>query len=230
VHALFRSARYEALPCSRRLLLHQRVAHTLAGRAADDRVILDLARHAFAALPLGNAHLAIDACRRAGDFVSRCLGFDEAARYYRNALDVASGIESRDDALCCELAIRLGEALTFAGDAEGRAVLEQAATSARRLRASELLATASWALSQFGLGFLGLFDPFVASAAEEALAGLGPEPTATRARLLLVLAAEYAGSLDHHQRRQALWAEALAVARQLDDPVTLAHVLAAYQW
>jgi DNA-binding CsgD family transcriptional regulator/tetratricopeptide (TPR) repeat protein len=230
VHALFRSVRYQSLATSRRSRFHLQVATALASRLGDDDAVLELARHACAATPLGDPRTAIEYCCRAGALVERWLAYDEAASYYRCALDLCALVEAPDDALRCRLMIRLGEMLIGAGDPEGRTVLERAASASRELDDAELLASIAWALSQFGLGFLGLFDPFVVSVAEEAIAGIGPEPTAARARLLLVLAAEYAASLEHHHRRQALWREALVVARLLNDSVTLGQVLAAYQW
>ena len=59
---------------------------------------------------------------------------------------------------------------------------------------------------------------------EAALAAVGPGPSATRARLLSVLAAELAFS-DDLERRRDLCDEALAIARELDDPRALAQVL-----
>jgi DNA-binding CsgD family transcriptional regulator/tetratricopeptide (TPR) repeat protein len=230
VHALFRSVRYQSLPPSRRSRFHLQVAQALARRAGDDTLALELARHACAAAPLGDAGAAIEYCSRAGTLAERWLAFDEAATYYRCALDLCNLLDPPSDALRCRMMIRLGEMLIEAGSPEGRAVLERATNDARKLEDPELLASIAWALSQFGLGFLGLFDPFVYSVAEEAIAGVGQQPTVARARLLVVLAAECAASLEHHHRRQTLWREALLVARQLDDSVTLGQVLAAFQW
>jgi tetratricopeptide (TPR) repeat protein len=59
---------------------------------------------------------------------------------------------------------------------------------------------------------------------EEALATLGPSDNGLRARMLARLAMElyFAGDTE---RREGLVDEALAIARRLDDPATLAHVL-----
>jgi tetratricopeptide (TPR) repeat protein len=59
---------------------------------------------------------------------------------------------------------------------------------------------------------------------EAALAAAGDGRTATRARLLSVLAAELAFS-DDLERRRDLCDEALAIARELDDPRALGQVL-----
>src|SRR5206468_3633094 len=60
---------------------------------------------------------------------------------------------------------------------------------------------------------------------EAALETVDPAAEAVRARLLANLAEEL-GFSSQHERRQRLAEEALAIARQLADPVTLAHVLA----
>ncbi|MGH9136619.1 MAG: hypothetical protein ACRD0G_06175 [Acidimicrobiales bacterium] len=109
-------------------------------------------------------------------------------------------------------------------------ILEEAATDARRLGDGELLASVAWAMTSFGPTVVGAFEETIVSIAEDALRQLAPEPTAARARLLAVPAAEYGGSVVHADRRHDLVQEALTVARQIDNPVTLGHVLVVYQW
>ena len=71
---------------------------------------------------------------------------------------------------------------------------------------------------------LGREDPEVVAVLEEALAGLGEEDSPLRARLLARLSLElyYAGQ---PERRMALSEEAVAIARRLGDPATLATAL-----
>ncbi|HVH24430.1 MAG TPA: hypothetical protein VNA11_18435 [Pseudonocardia sp.] len=61
---------------------------------------------------------------------------------------------------------------------------------------------------------------------EAALDAVGPADSPARARLLAVLALELFHAPDRG-RRLALSDEALAIARRLDDPQTLSHVLVA---
>lgn len=68
-------------------------------------------------------------------------------------------------------------------------------------------------------------DADVVAMLEEALEAVDPATEAVRARLLANLAEEL-GFSSQHERRQRLANEALAIARQVQDPVTLAHVLA----
>ena len=71
---------------------------------------------------------------------------------------------------------------------------------------------------------LGREDPEIVAVLEEALAGLGEEDSPLRARLLGRLSLElyYAGQ---PERRMALSEEAVAIARRIGDPVTLATAL-----
>ncbi len=226
VHALFRSARYDAIPTSRRMRLHQRVARALALRAGDSRVIPELARHACLAAPLGNVRDAVEYARRAGDLARTSLAFDDAAGHYRRALDVIDLLQPPDGATRDELTVQLGETLIGSADPEGRTILEHAATAARDAGNIEMIASIAWSLFVYA-GQRGAPDPLVLSLVEEALAGMGPEPTRARARALMARAGYAAPGEDH--RRREFWDEALAVARQLDDPTTTSHVLVGYQ-
>jgi DNA-binding CsgD family transcriptional regulator len=225
VHDLFRSARYDAMSTHRRLRLHQQVAAVLAARGDDARVSYQLAYHACAAAPLGDPHAAIAYARRAGDLAFKTLAFAEAASQFRRALDVSDLLEAPDVPLRCELTTRLGEALSLAGDPDGRTILRDAAPLARRLDRPDLLANIAWTLSPASYGSTFYDDPLVLEIAEEALAGLGTEPTATRSRLLAILGPERRGRAD-----QAVRSEALQLARQLGDPGTLGQVLSSYLW
>ena len=71
---------------------------------------------------------------------------------------------------------------------------------------------------------LGREDPEVVAVLEEALGGLGEEDSPLRARLLARLSLElyYAGQ---PERRMALSEEAVAIARRIGDPATLASAL-----
>jgi hypothetical protein len=144
--------------------------------------------------------------------------------YYRQALELLD-LAGRPDgeARRCELLIALGEAQRRAGDAAHRQTLLDAASLARQLGDAPALARAALANSRGFFSEAARVDTERISALESALAAC-PEPTATRARLLISLAAELAwsGGAPH---RQALRDEALAIARSLDDPATLGMVL-----
>jgi DNA-binding SARP family transcriptional activator/tetratricopeptide (TPR) repeat protein/Mrp family chromosome partitioning ATPase len=228
VHALFRSVRYDSLPTSRRPRLHHQVAQALEVRhGAGDAVVAQLARHAFAAIPLGDLKAAIDYSRRAGDIAMESIALDEGADHYRRALDVADLLQPPDEDLRGQLAAKLGHALIELDDPRARPLLEQAADAARRRGDYDLLADVIWLMYGYGL-VPGRHDPLVVALCHDALAGVGQQPTAARARLLMVLATYSSGS-DHPDRRIALFDEALATARSSDDPVATGQVLSALQ-
>lgn len=228
VHALFRTARYSALTSARRLRLHRQVVQALERRSGD--VLLpELARHACIAAPLGGAHEAIGYARRAGQLAERSLALDEAAAHYERALAVAHLLDPADPKVRLELAIRLGEALNRSGNPRYREVLLAAAEAARSLGDADALAQVAFAMIQYGVMTMGLAnDAQFVAIAEEALAGLGPEPTATRARVLAALSSDVM-HLDP-QRARELVCEARDIARAVGDPVTLGQVLFSYRF
>ena len=67
---------------------------------------------------------------------------------------------------------------------------------------------------------MGNVDAELVALLEEALAALAPDPSPERARLLSSLAVELQHGADD-ARRTSLGREALAVARETEDPVAL---------
>jgi DNA-binding CsgD family transcriptional regulator/tetratricopeptide (TPR) repeat protein len=229
LHPLFRSARYEELPPSRRLQLHHDVATALERRAEDDRVVPHLARHACIAAPLGDARAAVGYARRAGQIAERSLAFDEAAAHYRLALEVADLVDPPDEQLRLRLTTSLASVLHWTGDPGYRDLLVRSADTARRLGDAHALGDIACAMAPYGTPITpGTSDPTFVEIAEEALEGLGPGPTAIRARTLAALSADLSIGGDP-ARALAFADEALTIARGLDDPVTLGHVLLAYR-
>ena len=228
VHALFRSVRYNSVPASRLLRLHHRVAEALDHMyGATDAVASDLARHACAALPLGDVRVAIGYALRAGDLAMESLALVEAANHFRCALDIADRLRPPDENLCCRITARLGELLLEADDEKARTLLQQAADQAHHLHDYELLASIIWLLGPQGVA-PGRHEPQLVALAREALQGVGDAPSSARARLLIVLASHDADEQtpDH---RVLLIDEALAAARSAGDPVALGQVLSRYQ-
>jgi DNA-binding CsgD family transcriptional regulator len=229
VHALFRSVRYDALPTSRRLRLHQRVARALEPHADNERVLPELARHACIAAPLGDARTAIDYSRRAGDLARRILASEEAAGHYRQALEIAELLDPPDPQLRLCLRIDLGSALLHSGHADGRTMMLTAADEARAQHQPGALAAIAMHFHPAGVTatFGGYVDQEIVAVFQDALDALPPEPSATRARLLAGLASELqASDLDHSR---ALARDAITIARSLDDWITLGRVLIPYR-
>ena len=227
-HALFRNARYDALPAGRRRLLHHQVVGALERRAGDDRVLAELARHACIAAPLGDARTALGHAVRAAEAAERSLALDEAAEHYRRAIEVADLLDPPDLGARLGLSIRLGEAMQGAGIAGWRTVLLEAAGAARSMGDAVALAEVGCAMVRYGgPSNPGAIDHEFAAIMQEALHGLGPEPTAARARTLAAASEDLSFTAP-----EAAWAmaqEALTIARQLDDPITLGNVLLSYR-
>jgi len=227
VHALFRSVRYNAIPNAQRVVLHQEITRALAPLGADDRVVPELARHAAIAAPLGDAVIALDYSMRAATLAEQALAFDEAATHYRRALAVADLLEPPDPHKRLAVSIRLGEVMQGGGQPGYETVLVDAARLARQLGDAQALAEVGWAMVKYGGPRHPSRDAEFVAIAQEALRELGPAPTAARARTLAA-ASEDLCFTDPLQA-SVLAHEALAIARRLDDPTTLGHVLLSYR-
>lgn len=228
IHALFRAARYEQIPPSRRMSLHWSVALALRDRTSDPTLRSELARHACIAAPVGDPRSAIAWAIDAAASAEASLAFSEAADHYRQAIEVADLLRPPDPALRLRLTIHLGELLQAAGDPSYREILATAARTARAAGDAQTLAEVAWAMMHYGTPGIGRTEhPDLASVAEDALRAIGPEPSATRARTLAVVAEELC--LVDGARAAVLAHEARAIARQLDDPITLGHVLLSYR-
>lgn len=222
-HALVRAALYDDLAAARRAHLHRRVGEALEQvfeRRLDDH-LPELAHHFERAAELGTTDKAIHYSRRAGDAALAQLAYDEAASHYRRALALAPG----DDVEVCDLQLALGEAQKRSGDPAYRRTLLDAADLAGGLGDAQRLARAAVANTRGFWSATGSVDRERVAALEAALDALGPGDDPLRACVLAKIAVElvYTGDAEGVRRRSD---EALAMARRLGDPSTLAAVLA----
>lgn len=224
-HVLISDALVDGLSASRRLRLHRRVGEALerahAGRL--EHRLGELAHHFLEAAPAGDSERGVRYAVAAAEHASGRLAYDEAARMYERALGALEFVPA-DGARQCDLLLALGEAHHRAGaHRRANAAFRQAASLARELRSPERLARA--ALGYGGpRGSFGVIDQELASLLEEALAVLGRRQDGVRARLLGRLAMElYFGGAA--ERRAALVEEAVAIARRLGNPATIAYAL-----
>ena len=222
-HALIRDVLYASQPGSVRRDLHLRIARTLEAlpTSASDPPLAELAHHFVLAGPAAEAGVAIDYASRAAERASSVHAHEEAARLYQLGLQVG-GLDDLDR---YPLLMRLGEALTRAGDEEGaQEAFWEAAEIAQHRGLDEELGHAA-------LGYGGMFywmragdDERLVPLLERALATLGPGDSTLRASLL----GRLAGALRDEwgmERRSALSSEAVAVARRLGDKRTLLNAL-----
>jgi tetratricopeptide (TPR) repeat protein len=230
-HALVRATLYESLTAARQVTLHRRAAEaieTIHEGSLDDHVTALAYHWAKASAPVTDTTKAVDYARWAGDRALAQLAHDEAAAYYRSALDLldAAG-RPGDDPRRLELLVSMGEAQGRAGDPGFRDTLLEAARLARDRGDADALARAALANRRGGLsiaGPVGVVDAEQVEALEAALSTLPTGDSPNRARLLAALGQEllYAGD---RERRVRLSQEAVDMARRLGDPATLAHVL-----
>ena len=225
-HALIRDTLYEELTPARRMRLHREAAAALATvyAAELDPHLAELAQHHFAAAPAGGAGEAIDFAQRAGERASSQLAHEEAARLYRMALEALSIGGHPDEARRCELLLALGEAQARAGEnTAAKENLLAAAEIARRLHLPN-------ALGRAALGFEGRFvwpratDDRTIPLLEEALDVLEGD-SALRVGVLARACGALRAQPWRREERAAISVEAVASARRLGDPATLAYAL-----
>jgi DNA-binding SARP family transcriptional activator len=229
-HALVRSTLYDELSVARRGRRHRQVAEALEAKGEKDAAALFYHfRRAGSADPR-----AVDYAVAAGEEAIERLAFDQAVVLFAQALETAEDVDA-GPARRCELLVRLGDAERMAGVSAYRETLLRAAQLAEDIGEADLLAEAVLANNRWFGGTVatssgtragartGTLDEERVRFIEAALAAVGPADSATRARLLSVLALELVWG-DPELRRLALADEAVAIARRLDDEACLLEV------
>jgi DNA-binding SARP family transcriptional activator len=225
-HVLIRDTLYEGLTAARRKRLHRLAVDALVALRGDDPSadLAEIAHHCVAGSDFGRG---LAYARRAGDQAFELLAYEESARLYAMALEALRHAEDGDERDRCELLLSLGEAEARAGDSQAaKAVFLEAAEIARRLGVARELARAA-------AGYGGRIawaragdDHRLVPLLEEGLAALGDGDADLRSRLL----GRLAGALrdePSRERRDALSAEAVAIARASGDDPGLAYALEA---
>jgi DNA-binding SARP family transcriptional activator len=231
-HVLIRETLYDELTPGRRVQLHRRIGDALEELYADNLEprLAELAHHFYESARPAVAEKALAYARRAAERSLRLLAYEEAARLFEVALRVLDNLESPDDAIRCELVLALGDAYARAGDTpKSKQTYREAARLADALGLPDQLAHAA-------LGYGGRFiwqvsrdDEYLVPLLEKALDGLPVEDSALRVRLLARLAGgPLRDSTADPDRRTSLSAQALEIARRIDDPSTLAYALEGY--
>ncbi len=225
-HSLIQHVLYDELSALRRVRAHQRVAAALETLYGDEpgEHVAELARHSVAATRPVDVLQTIHYARRAGDRALAHLAPEEAVAWYLQALELHDTLPAVAEDQRAELLIDLGEAQRRAGQPAFRETLLEAAAVARRLGDTDRLVRAALANNRGLHSVAGISDSERVAVLQEAVDALGDRDSSERARLLAALAAEltYSGEWE---RRRALAAEALSVARQVGDDATVARVL-----
>ncbi len=207
--------------------LGSRAAETLHARAFEAMLAAQvtpplelapqLARHAELGGLLGEAQRWATS---AGELALSELAPDEAVRWFRKALDLAS-LLAAPDAERADLLVRLGAAATRAGQPDALETIRRGAELAQACGADATLIRAALATTRGSLRSVWSGEQL--AIVEAAYARSVRSDLETRARLTALLAQ----SLEHtgqHGRRQALALEALELSRSSLDPALVARV------
>jgi class 3 adenylate cyclase/tetratricopeptide (TPR) repeat protein len=224
-HGLVEHTLYEDLGSTRRARLHRRVAEALEEQCGDEpgERLGELAGHWAAAVVSANTAKAIYYARRAAERALEQLAPDEAARWYRQALELYEQAPDGERSERCELLIGLGESQRQVGNPEYRQTLLDASVLARELGDTDRLCRAVLANNRGWTSQLNVVDSDRVEALEAAAEAL-PDGDPRRARVLALLAVELVFSREP-ARRRTLATEAIQVARAAGDPIALAHTL-----
>jgi DNA-binding SARP family transcriptional activator len=222
-HVLMRDALYDGLPAARRMALHREIGAALEERRA---AASEIANH-YLRGGSSVTEQAIAYATRAGDDAAAQHAYEEAVRHYESALRLLEATAPRDRERTCELLLALGDVLSRAGDTgAAKQPFRRAATIAEEQGWADRLARAVLGYGgRFAWGRAGA-DPALVPLLERALAVIGDEDSLARVRLLGRLAAARRDD-PSREGRSALSSEALAMARRIGDPGTLAYALEA---
>ena len=231
-HALIRTTLYEELSAARRSVTHRRVGEALEamGEIGPPRID-ELAHHWLSTTRANDASKAIAYARRAAENAVAKLGFEEAVKYYEQALAALQSHDRESELLRCDLLIALSDAQRGAGSAVYRATAAQAVEVARQLNDPERLALAALGNARSGGAFSSVVgvDHELIALYEEALEALGDRNPQLGTRVMANLSAEliYAPS---RERRHQLSREAADTARRVGDKPLLFYALNARAW
>ncbi|MGH9118966.1 MAG: serine/threonine-protein kinase PknK [Acidimicrobiales bacterium] len=226
VHALIRSSIIDGLARARRSRLHRRVAQALESVHADDLdgYLTELAGHYAEAATRSDDDRAVGYAVRAGEAAVERLAYEEAANCFRLAVELTAAHEQPDESEHTRLLLLLGEAQRLAGDPVHRETLLQAGRLGLARRDAAVVAAAALANRRVRLGPVAVADQERLALLEAAVDLQSGHEGPVLARLLAQLGFELTAA-GEWSRRVALSDRAVAMARRLGDPATLADVL-----
>lgn len=172
-HALVREVLYQRLDLETRARVHGAAAESLERDAGiRETRLAEVAHHLVESAVLGGEARAVEACCEVAERASKALAYEEAVRFYREALHVLELNAPGDRERICSVLVRLGTELIRAGQrAEAKRVYDRAAKTAELLGAPEVLAEAALGLAP---GFFaveaGVRDELLISLLRRALA------------------------------------------------------------
>ena len=180
-HGLIRQTLDEELAAGRRARLHRRAADALG--AAPGSPPAEVARHLIEAGTLGDPDLAVDAAERAAHDAEANLAWEQAALWYRAAID-QSELAGDNPARAASLLCGLGCALNVSNAArDARPHLVAAFDAARRAERVDLMVTAAMAYGGPRPAWLEYGDTGGLEMLEAIARSIPEDDLATRARL-----------------------------------------------
>ena len=224
-HELVREALVEGLTSLRRIRLHRRIGEAIEELHGERNpgFLTECAHHFAEAAPAGDALKAVLYGQRAADRLNAQLAYEDAIPTYERAIELVETYDVGSWQTRTDLLIGLGlgaprdrparRRAPRAAPRDGPAPAPKATRSASPGPCSASAAAAS------GAGGTSSASPTSTSLAylERALEALDDEDSVLRCELLARLAVEGYFTTSR-ERRRALSAEALAMARRLDDP------------
>ncbi len=223
VHALVRDTLLSAIGVTERARTHVAVAEALELHYGEDVELhlIEIADHYLRGASEGGATRAVDYAARAAQHAIGQFAYEESARLWARAIDVAAALPA-DDRRSWQLHHGLGEALMRTGDiVAARQALREATDHARALEDPQALARSALAGTPPGFS-PGIVEPQLVESLEEAMELMDgcvtgdAQRRATvdelRARLRVQLAVALFWSPEL-SRRQQLVDEAFGIAR-----------------
>jgi tetratricopeptide (TPR) repeat protein len=224
-HALLRHTLEDELAPPERAELHLRAGEALERlHALDLRPLLgEIAQHFLRAASIGGRERAIEYAFRAGRRALDSLGYEDAIEHFSRAA-AAQRAAGGDPRTLPKLLYWLGVAQRRGGaEAAARETLLEVARLARELGDVGALARATLNAA-VARAETGVVDTVLLGLLEETLARLEVRDTPLRAHVMGTLA-RCLYFTTHHERREALSVEALAIARRTGDASALSATL-----
>jgi tetratricopeptide (TPR) repeat protein len=227
VHALYQNVLANRVAPARRQRCHRAMGDWLEAAHATPG---ELAYHYLRCGSPAGVRRAVECAEQAAQRARAVFAYEEAARHYETALNALAASDTADAARRCDLLLAHGEALERGGFiSRSESSFLQAAELARELNNARNLARAALGLGR-AYQRIGSIDQRLIALLEEALKRLGPQDDPLRARALARLDYALCAVPRSEQRRHQLGAEAVAMARRLDDTKTLVWVSQYTRW
>lgn len=226
-HALVRHTLLAELTVTRTTRLHRRIGEVIEAMPDADRQVEALARHFLDAATDGQEVKAASYALAAANQAIERAAFEEAAAWAERGIEALETHQQGADELLCDLWIARSTSDALAiGSEPGRNAARSAALRALSAGDGERLVAAAILMQEHTEG-LGAVDAECELLLREALLARGHDQDRLRAVLLSRLAQYHAACASDRASALAESAEAVAIARSLEDAGVLIEALTA---